>query len=157
MSDDKVLVSRETLFRWANGGNLEALMHAEEMRALLAQNSDGALANEGAESVVPAPAFDDAVERAAFEGWYRDQLFWPNEKVFNAAGGAWLACARRHPPKVCTCPSGDGSLRWPCPMHPPEVKVVLPEHHCDRCDSSEAESYQNGWNACLDRVKELNS
>ncbi len=21
--------------------------------------------------------------------------------------------------KVCTCPSGDGSLRWPCPQHPP--------------------------------------
>ncbi|GEM_PF-1697583 len=20
----------------------------------------------------------------------------------------------------CTCPSGDGSLRWPCPAHPPE-------------------------------------
>lgn len=23
-------------------------------------------------------------------------------------------------PEVCTCPSGDGSLRWPCPQHPPE-------------------------------------
>lgn len=22
---------------------------------------------------------------------------------------------------VCTCPSGDGSLRWPCPAHPPEA------------------------------------
>lgn len=22
---------------------------------------------------------------------------------------------------VCTCPSGDGSLRWPCPTHPPAV------------------------------------
>ena len=22
--------------------------------------------------------------------------------------------------KHCTCPSGDGSLRWPCPDHPPE-------------------------------------
>lgn len=21
---------------------------------------------------------------------------------------------------VCTCPSGDGSLRWPCPKHPPQ-------------------------------------
>jgi len=26
-------------------------------------------------------------------------------------------------PKGCTCPSGDGSLRWPCPQHPP-----VPEH-----------------------------
>ncbi|WP_374425063.1 hypothetical protein [Chromobacterium sp.] len=23
-------------------------------------------------------------------------------------------------PPRCTCPSGDGSLRWPCPRHPPE-------------------------------------
>lgn len=22
-------------------------------------------------------------------------------------------------PITCTCPSGDGSLRWPCPVHPP--------------------------------------
>ncbi|MDH0340659.1 hypothetical protein [Chromobacterium haemolyticum] len=21
----------------------------------------------------------------------------------------------------CTCPSGDGSLRWPCPRHPPSI------------------------------------
>lgn len=20
--------------------------------------------------------------------------------------------------KTCTCPSGDGSLHWPCPVHP---------------------------------------
>ncbi len=23
---------------------------------------------------------------------------------------------------TCTCPSGDGSLRWPCPAHPAEAK-----------------------------------
>lgn len=27
-------------------------------------------------------------------------------------------------PKTCTRPSGDGSLRWPCPVHPP--KEVMP-------------------------------
>ncbi len=29
---------------------------------------------------------------------------------------------------VCTCPSGDGSLRWPCPVHPgnsPAIGVDL--------------------------------
>ena len=26
---------------------------------------------------------------------------------------------------TCTCPSGDGSLRWPCPVHPP-----TPVRHC---------------------------
>ncbi len=25
------------------------------------------------------------------------------------------------PVSGCTCPSGDGSLRWPCPVHPPEA------------------------------------
>lgn len=25
---------------------------------------------------------------------------------------------------VCTCPSGDGSLRWPCPLHPGNSPVV---------------------------------
>lgn len=23
----------------------------------------------------------------------------------------------------CTCPSGDGSLRWPCPVHPPSAQA----------------------------------
>lgn len=35
----------------------------------------------------------------------------------------WMAmiAAAPEPPKPaqCTCPSGDGSLRWPCPVHPP--------------------------------------
>jgi hypothetical protein len=32
---------------------------------------------------------------------------------------AWLASG------VCTCPgAGDGSLRWPCPTHPPEINLV---------------------------------
>lgn len=30
-----------------------------------------------------------------------------------------------HPQADCTCPSGDGSLRWPCPVHPP---VAQAEH-----------------------------
>lgn len=25
----------------------------------------------------------------------------------------------------CTCPSGDGSLRWPCPVHPPTIHELL--------------------------------
>ncbi|MCC7952192.1 DUF551 domain-containing protein [Klebsiella quasipneumoniae] len=25
---------------------------------------------------------------------------------------------------VCTCPSGDGSLRWPCPVHPGNSRVI---------------------------------
>lgn len=28
--------------------------------------------------------------------------------------------------KICTCPSGDGSLRWPCPVHPALPKPAYP-------------------------------
>lgn len=29
------------------------------------------------------------------------------------------------PPRIeCTCPTGDGSLRWPCPAHPPLGTVI---------------------------------
>lgn len=35
---------------------------------------------------------------------------------FAAAYRAMLAAAA---PSPCTCPSGDGSLRWPCAAHPP--------------------------------------
>jgi hypothetical protein len=28
---------------------------------------------------------------------------------------------------ACTCPSGDGSLQWPCPAHPPTQKQVAVE------------------------------
>lgn len=38
----------------------------------------------------------------------------------------------------------------------PVRAVRLPEQHGDRCDSSEAEAYQNGWNACIDAVSQLN-
>jgi len=43
--------------------------------------------------------------------------------------GATVAIAAMTPtPQVvdstCTCPSGDGSLRWPCPQHPPTPQVV---------------------------------
>ena len=36
-----------------------------------------------------------------------------NRKAFAKAWAAMLAAA-----PACTCPSGDGSLRWPCPEHP---------------------------------------
>lgn len=33
------------------------------------------------------------------------------------------ALAAAAPEARCTCPSGDGSLRWPCPDHPPRHQV----------------------------------
>jgi hypothetical protein len=31
-----------------------------------------------------------------------------------------ILATTQQPSAQCTCPSGDGSLRWPCPVHPPE-------------------------------------
>lgn len=36
-----------------------------------------------------------------------------------AIGEAIKEHIARNERRVCTCPSGDGSLRWPCPVHPP--------------------------------------
>lgn len=38
----------------------------------------------------------------------------------NEFSAGWNACraAMLQAEPVCTCPSGDGSLRWPCPVHP---------------------------------------
>ncbi len=33
--------------------------------------------------------------------------------------GSRAGVAPQEPSDKCTCPSGDGSLRWPCPSHPP--------------------------------------
>ena len=43
-----------------------------------------------------------------------------------AAMDAWNACraAMLQENPVCTCPSGDGSLRWPCPVHPGSSPVI---------------------------------
>lgn len=33
---------------------------------------------------------------------------------------------------VCTCPSGDGSLRWPCPSHPASHDAQQSCYQCDK-------------------------
>lgn len=43
------------------------------------------------------------------------------------AESAWKAghrAAMLQAAPVCTCPSGDGSLRWPCPVHPGNSPVI---------------------------------
>lgn len=43
---------------------------------------------------------------------------------FIAGSGMCQNCDAALPPKdICTCPSGDGSLRWPCPKHPAVEQV----------------------------------
>lgn len=31
----------------------------------------------------------------------------------------WKSYMQEEPKASCSCPSGDGSLRWPCQVHPP--------------------------------------
>lgn len=141
------------------------------LRHQSSQPSDGALTNEGAEPVADFKALlaelGDALEELEIWGRHSDQGYRKLKDWYRKSALACLAVEPIIPyppapasvePKICTCPSGDGSLRWPCPVHPPEVKaVVLP----DRLQGFPAEharrSFYEGWNACLDRVKELNS
>ncbi|HFK3582857.1 TPA: DUF551 domain-containing protein [Klebsiella pneumoniae] len=46
----------------------------------------------------------------------------------------WNACraAMLQAEPVCTCPSGDGSLRWPCPVHPGNSPAI-PDCWCRTC------------------------
>lgn len=63
----------------------------------------------------PAPVVPDGIELVA------NTL----EHIGNFADAAiirQLVSGKRAP--VCTCPSGDGSLRWPCPVHPGNSPVI---------------------------------
>ncbi|EKJ7697687.1 hypothetical protein [Klebsiella pneumoniae] len=50
-------------------------------------------------------------------------LDWGWEGEFNRGWNACRAAMLQAEP-VCTCPSGDGSLRWPCPVHPGSSPVI---------------------------------
>lgn len=164
---------------------------------------DGALTNEGAE---PVAIIDHSRKieqlRSAFEQRFKLDI-WPVIDWLRNSGLYAAQNPKSMAPKFCTCPSGDGSLRWPCPVHPPEVKVVMSfdfEHPLSKqrltvhltkqdaydgmedyfydklgeqacqCESvgetnvvdCNCDEYVHDFelvadNACLDRVKELNS
>lgn len=70
--------------------------------------------------VVPEEATPDSIEILASARRRDHAVFQWNEDQRNAAADSWNACraAMLQASPVCTCPSGDGSLRWPCPVHP---------------------------------------
>lgn len=65
--------------------------------------------------------------------------------------------------KICTCPSGDGSLRWPCPKHPAVEQAGgderaafelfvrkhcgMPEHVAVNWDAKFTNDAWEGWQA----------
>ena len=58
----------------------------------------------------------------------RDLMASHSDALFNDddAQEIWNACraAMLQAEPVCTCPSGNGSLRWPCPVHPGNYPVI---------------------------------
>lgn len=49
---------------------------------------------------------------------------------------------------ICTCPSGDGSLRWPCPIHPPATPEPAPHPIAARCYTM-SEPHLSGYRLIL--------
>ena len=70
--------------------------------------------------VVPEEATPDSIEILASARRRDHAVFQWDEDQRNAAADSRNACraAMLQAYPVCTCPSGDGSLRWPCPVHP---------------------------------------
>ncbi|KUF72599.1 hypothetical protein AOT23_02862 [Klebsiella pneumoniae] len=82
----------------------------------------------------PAPAFpdfDNVLESLDCE--VRCNA-WESEHVLKACQATYDACraAMLQASPVCTCPSGDGSLRWPCPVHPGNSPAI-PDCWCRTC------------------------
>ncbi|MHA9327785.1 hypothetical protein ACYBD3_06935 [Klebsiella pneumoniae] len=63
------------------------------------------------------PTFEEWCERTEQKpvGWVRDAM----KEAYNACRATMLQAS-----PVCTCPSGDGSLRWPCPVHAGSSPVI---------------------------------
>lgn len=76
--------------------------------------------------VVPEEATPDSIEILASARRRDHAVFQWDEDQRNAAADSWNACraAMLQASPVCTCPSGDGSLRWPCPVHPGNSPVI---------------------------------
>ena len=70
--------------------------------------------------VVPEEATSDSIEILASARRRDHAVFQWGEDQRNAAADSWNAwrATMLQASPVCTCPSGDGSLRWPCPVHP---------------------------------------
>jgi len=132
---------------WKAWSELERFVE-EAREAFLGHPSSGIFRAIGKKlSAMTSPPTPQQPEAQAVALWVNPdggQITPKEYSVLRAAGLAWNyrpLIYGTHPttPAVggerCTCPSGDGSLRWPCPRHPPEqpsgegmVQTVNPEH-----------------------------
>lgn len=78
----------------------------EDFKALIAQPAPVVPEEKPIPNTLSMYAVDEVAAIAEVKGW-------------NACRAAMLQAS-----PVCTCPSGDGSLRWPCPVHPGSSPVI---------------------------------
>ncbi len=62
---------------------------------------------------IPDSVYEILCQACGGKAWMYEDALW------NACRAAMLQAE-----PVCTCPSGDGSLRWPCPVHPGNTPVI---------------------------------
>ncbi|HDU3814139.1 TPA: DUF551 domain-containing protein [Klebsiella pneumoniae subsp. pneumoniae] len=94
--------------------------------------------------VVPEEATSDSIEILASARRRDHAVFQWGEDQRNAAADSWNACRatmlQAFP--VCTCPSGDGSLRRPCPVHPGNSPT---QSDCCPAQNSVTPAQNQGW------------
>ncbi|HBS2059544.1 TPA: DUF551 domain-containing protein [Klebsiella pneumoniae] len=104
----------------------------------------------------PSPVADS--EPVAWTWHYREQWHVTNDKCraeFVAKDGdvAVLPLYRHAQPApaspVCTCPSGDGSLHWPCPVHPGNSPA---QSDCCPAQNSVSPAQSHGWIPVSERM-----
>ena len=70
----------------------------------------------------------------------------------------WNACraAMLQASPVCTCPSGDGSLRWPCPVHtgnsPAQSDCCPEQNHVSPEQNGDTPAQSQGWIPVSERM-----
>ncbi|MFA1264475.1 DUF551 domain-containing protein [Klebsiella pneumoniae] len=83
----------------------------------------------------------------------RDLISSHTDALFNDddAQEIWNACraAMLQASPVCTCPSGDGSLHWPCPVHPGNSPA---QSDCCPAQNSVSPAQSHGWIPVSERM-----
>ncbi|HGO4309990.1 DUF550 domain-containing protein [Klebsiella pneumoniae] len=110
---DKLAVNKQR--SWPEPKDGEPRLHIKEQSALV--------------------VMDDEKLRTLFDAWFASDCSFDQSPEASEADNiawresywyVWQRCraAMLQASPVCTCPSGDGSLRWPCPVHAGSSPVI---------------------------------
>lgn len=111
---------------YASEETLAYAAHGELLLRVLSQPAGDAIIPLYRHAQQPVVLADIALPHSWFDGEGVEVM--SADEVKRACRAAMLQAQ-----PVCTCPSGDGSLRWPCPVHPgnspviPEGYVMVPK------------------------------